>query len=63
MTRQEREADDEWLRLPGLFYDSELGPAPDSTEFRCELVGHNSIGLALFAVYHRLPPRHQEGEQ
>jgi hypothetical protein len=64
MERRERDfTDAEWQRLPGLFYDSELGPAANSSDYRCEHVGHNSIGVALFAVYHRLPTAAKESAQ
>jgi hypothetical protein len=63
MERRERDfTDGEWQRLPGLFYDQELGGAAQSPDYRCELVGHNSIGVALFAVYHRLPLAAKESE-
>jgi hypothetical protein len=48
---------DEWQRLPGLFCESEIERAlhESGEEFRFELVGCNSIGLALYAAYQRLP--------
>ena len=63
MERRDRDSDGGWLRLPGLFYDHELGQAAHTADYRCEHVGHNSIGIALFAVYHRLPTAAQENEQ
>jgi hypothetical protein len=52
-----RDVSNEWPRLPGLFYESEIERALHECgdEFRFELVGHNSIGLALYAAYQRLP--------
>jgi hypothetical protein len=64
MTNGEREAiADEWARLPGLFYEEEIAPLLTEPEYRLELVTHNSIGLALFAVYHRLPTAAKETAQ
>jgi hypothetical protein len=52
-----RDVSDEWQRLPGFFYESEIERARHECgdEFRFELVDCNSIGLALYAAYQRLP--------
>jgi hypothetical protein len=64
MTSGEREPiTDEWMRLPGLFYEDEIAPLLTEPEYRLELVTRNDIGLALFAVYHRLPTAAKEHAQ
>jgi hypothetical protein len=64
MASGEREAiTDEWMRLPGLFYEEEIAPLLAEPEYRLELVTYNSIGLALFAVYHRLSTAAKETAQ
>ncbi len=64
MTSGEREhSSDDWERLPGLFYEEEIAPILLDPAYRIEQRGRNDIGLALFAVYHRLPKLAKDDER
>jgi hypothetical protein len=52
----------EWHRVEGLFYEEEIAPILLNADYRCELVGRNNIGLALYAVYHRLPSQPKDSD-